>query len=271
MRGMKGEKVGIVCCSNPRAFSEKPDILRLCDTLSSMGMIPCPGPYLYGGTAQERGESLMDFYRDPEIRRIFDISGGDMANEILPYLDFEEIASSKKLFWGYSDLTVILNAILARTRCCSVLYQIRNLLGPFGEKQRRDFSLDAPLFDFQVRFIRGSHMKGIMAGGNIRCLLKLAGTPYWPDMQGKILFLESWHGLVPQMITFLSQLSQMGVFDQVSGILLGTFTQMQEESASPSIEDLVCSFAGNLPVAKTEQIGHGADSKALMIGQEMEF
>ena len=32
-------------------------------------------------------------------------------------------------------------------------------------------------------------MEGIVVGGNIRCLLKLAGTPYWPDMREKILLL----------------------------------------------------------------------------------
>lgn len=35
-------------------------------------------------------------------------------------------------------------------------------------------------------------MQGIVVGGNIRCLLKLAGTEYWPDMNGKILLLESF-------------------------------------------------------------------------------
>ena len=37
-------------------------------------------------------------------------------------------------------------------------------------------------------------MEGIVVGGNIRCLLKLAGTPYWPDMREKILLLESFGG-----------------------------------------------------------------------------
>lgn len=36
----------------------------------------------------------MDFYKDDTIRIIFDISGGDIANEILSYLDYEQIAKS---------------------------------------------------------------------------------------------------------------------------------------------------------------------------------
>ena len=58
-------------------------------------------------------------------------------------------------------------------------------------------------------------------------------------MTGKILLLESRSGKVPQMITFLSQLKQLGVFDKVSGILLGTFTEMESEKCTPTIEELV--------------------------------
>ena len=62
-----------------------------------------------------------------------------MSNELLPYLDFEVIRNSEKSFYGYSDLTTILNAIYAKTGKEAVLYQIRNLLYRHGEVQRRDF------------------------------------------------------------------------------------------------------------------------------------
>ena len=115
-------------------------------------------------------------------------------------------------------------------------------------------------------------MKGILVGGNIRCLLKLAGTEYWPDMHGKILLLESLGGLVPQMTTYLNQLKQIGVFDQINGILLGTFTKMEEEKAVPSMVELVKRYAGiELPIARTDEIGHRTNAKGIVIGQEMEF
>lgn len=115
-------------------------------------------------------------------------------------------------------------------------------------------------------------MQGIVVGGNIRCLLKLAGTPYWPDMNGKILLLESLGGLVPQMTAYLNQLKQIGVFEQINGILLGTFTKMEEEKAYPSMPELVKRYAGKeLPIAKTNEIGHSANAKAIVIGKEMNF
>ena len=104
-------------------------------------------------------------------------------------------------------------------------------------------------------------------GGNIRCLLKLAGTPYWPNMNEKILLLESLGGEVPQMVTFLNQLKQMGVFEKINGILLGTFTTMEKNACTPDIVTLVKQHAGeNIPIAVTKEIGHGVDSKAVVIG-----
>ncbi len=113
-------------------------------------------------------------------------------------------------------------------------------------------------------------MHGIVVGGNIRCLLKLAGTEYWPDMNQKILLLESLNGGVPQMVTYLNQLKQIGAFDKINGILLGTFTKMEELQSSPSIVDLVKQYAGSdMPVAETKEIGHGISSKGIVIGEEI--
>ncbi len=126
-----GDKIAIVGCSNGRPPESREAIRQLKNVLEEMGLRPVFGEYLYAGrsvvsgTGAQRAGALMDFYRDPEIKAIFDISGGDVANEILPYLDFEVIARSGKQFWGYSDLTVILNAIYAKTGKTSVLYQIR--------------------------------------------------------------------------------------------------------------------------------------------------
>lgn len=115
-------------------------------------------------------------------------------------------------------------------------------------------------------------MKGIVVGGNIRCLLKLAGTPYWPNMKDKILLLESRSGGADRMTACLSQLEQMGVFEQIKGIFLGTFTEMEMKQSQPGIETLVKEMAGNkIPIAKTQEIGHGTDSKRLFIGEYAEF
>lgn len=275
----KGSKTAIVCCSNGQSLASGASIDKLERILLELGLVPVFSRHIYeaysvfSGSGKERAASLMEAYRDDDIKAIFDISGGDIANEILPYLDYEQIAQTDKQFWGYSDLTTVINAIYTKTGKSSVLYQVKNLIYEDEGRQIQNFSNTIfqngnELFSFEYHFVQQEQMQGIVVGGNIRCLLKLAGTEYWPDMNGKILLLESRGGEVPQMVAYLNQLKQMGVFEQINGILLGTFTRMKERKSSPDIVELVKQYAGErLPVAITDEIGHGVDSKGIRIGK----
>jgi len=116
-------------------------------------------------------------------------------------------------------------------------------------------------------------MEGIVVGGNVRCFLKLSGTEYMPDFDGKILFLESLGGDVPKMTTYLTQYKQMGIFKKVKGIILGSYTEMEREKYSPSIEEIIKEILNNpnMPVLKTNEIGHGKDSKCIIIGERIKI
>lgn len=280
MNGCK-TKVGIVACSNGQRLEYAEQIKTLEMTLLSMNLQPVFSDYIYekesvfSGTAKERADALMQMYKDEDITEIFDISGGDIANGILPYLDYDIIANRDKRFWGYSDLTTVNNAIYAKTGKTSVLYQVKNLVWDTTGKQISDFQntmLDEKkdLFDLSYRFLQQDKMQGVVVGGNIRCFLKLAGTEYMPDLTHKILLLESLGGTVAQMETYLCQLKQLGAFEKVAGILLGTFTEMEKQQCEPTMEMLVRNIVGQkLPIAVTKDIGHGTNSKAIVIGQAL--
>lgn len=276
-----GDKIGIVCCSNGQKHTYEEKIKQLENILETIGLHPVFSDCIYekndvfSGTAKERADALMRFYKDDEIKGIFDISGGDVANGILPYLDYDMIVNSSKMFWGYSDLTTVINAIYAKTGKPSVLYQIKNLMYDKKEEQIVDFCNTTmhnkkDLFQLNYRFLQQNKMQGIVVGGNIRCFLKLAGTEYMPALEGKILLLESFSGTVAKIETYLCQLQQMGAFDKVAGIVLGTFTEMEQEKCIPTVEELIKKIAGkDMPIAVTRNIGHGTDSKAIVIGQEI--
>ncbi len=158
-----------------------------------------------------------------------------------------------------------------------MLYQICNLVYDHAEEQREHFNNmvfgdTKELFQFPYTFLQGEAMNGVIVGGNVRCFLKLAGTAYFPALTDKILLLESFGGTVPQMLTYFSQLQQLGAFEQARGILLGTFTQMEQESCKPDVWTLLKSFVPqDLPVVRTTLIGHGTDSRAVLVGEYREF
>ena len=276
-----GDTVALVCCSNGQREEFREQNRQLTKVLQSFGLLVWESPYLYAektvfpADAKTRAEILMDCYRNPSIRAIFDISGGDIANEILDFLDFSVIADHPKPLFGYSDLTCLLHAVHAKTGQKVFLYQVKNLVYEDAERQQKWFTHTflengRDLFETDYRFLQGDRISGVVLGGNARCLLKLAGTPYWPDFTGKILFLEALGGGVAQMTDYLSHYRQLGVFDEVRGVLLGTFTNLEKSGETPRMEELILRFVGKtMPVAKTQQIGHGSDSRCLCIGGQI--
>ncbi|MBN1039183.1 LD-carboxypeptidase [Clostridium botulinum] len=280
----KGDKVGIIACSNGVDKSMELKMNELKRTLNFIGLNVIFSNTIYkkysvfNGSGKERANELMKLFEDRSIKAIFDISGGDLANGILEYLDFDTIKKNSKLFFGYSDLSVVINALYAKSNIKMYLYQIRNLIGDNSEIQIKNFietfmEDKKSLFDFKYEWIQGESIEGTVIGGNIRCFLKLAGTEYMPNFKDKILLLESLSGEVAKMTTYLTHYKQLGVFKEIKGIILGNFTEMENKQYSPSIIELVKEIVNdeNMPIVKTKEIGHGPDSKCIIIGENIEL
>ncbi|WP_081092178.1 S66 family peptidase [Clostridium perfringens] len=281
----KGDKIGIISCSNGLSIKNKNTIDELKLNLKSLDIEMVEGDTLYAkeynlfsGTGEEKARALEKLFLDKDIKMIFDISGGDLANEVLDFLDFNLIKENPKPFFGYSDLTVLLNAIYSQCHITTYNYQLRNLIGKFKEEQMQNFKASfiegkEDIFNLDYKWINGSHLEGIVVGGNIRCLLKLAGTKYMPDFKDKILFLESFSGNSAKMVTYITQYKNLGVFNEVKGIILGEFTEMERENLKPDIVEILKRVIGeiNIPILKTRNLGHGADAKCIPIGKYLIF
>ena len=274
-----GDKIALVVCSNGKNIEDKDRLEKLKSILVEMGLVPIFTKYIYrdkygnGEKAQVRAEELMSFYKNKEIKAIFDISGGDIANEVLDYLDYDVIKRNYKPFFGYSDLTTILNALKSKTNEVNFLYQILNIIE--NDKIRENFEStffrnNQTLFDVNWRFLQGSSVEGEVIGGNIRCFLKLAGTQYLPDTHNKVLFIEGLGTSVEGLVTHLAQLKQIGVFDKISGLLIGTFTKIEQGISVEELFELIQEYIpSSLSVAKTQEVGHAKNSKALKIGEKI--
>ena len=281
----KGDKIGIISCSNGLSIKNKNLIDELKLNLKSLDIDMVEGDTLYAkeynlfsGTGEEKARALEKLFLDKDIKMIFDISGGDLANEVLEFLDFNLIKENPKPFFGYSDLTVLLNAIYSQCHITTYNYQLRNLIGKFKEEQMQNFKAyfiegKEDIFNLDYKWINGSHLEGIVVGGNIRCLLKLAGTKYMTNFKDKILFLESFSGNSAKMVTYITQYKNLGVFNEVKGIILGEFTEMERENLKPDIVEILKRVIGeiNIPILKTRDLGHGADAKCIPIGKYLIF
>ncbi|MFV4979224.1 LD-carboxypeptidase [Lactobacillus delbrueckii] len=275
-------KVALVGCSNPLKAAYRPVVDQLVKILEDRGLEVVVSQFLTDDTLIGRGEKrareLESFFLDPEMAHIFDISGGDLANTVLGHLDLDQIKDSQAVFYGYSDLTTILTA-LAKNGNEAVNFQLRNCLvnkdllkSGYFDRLLAGKEAAKELDELEVTFVRGSEMVGPVYGGNLRCLLKLAGTPYWPDFTGSILLLEAYRGQPELVASLLEQCWETGIFNQISGVLLGTFSELDKlkESQLPA-EILLDLLPAHVPIAKTEFIGHRPDAKAIRLGQECVF
>lgn len=278
----ENDTIGLISCSNGLNIDMQDKINDLVSLLNSMKLKVVLSKAIYinldGLTldAHFRAKELMNLYNNQDIKAIFDLSGGDLCNEVLDYLNYTDILNAKKTFIGYSDLTVILNSLYTKTSLANFNYQLRNLVREDGINQHKYF-IRTFLEDYDMiqnlnyKFIKGQYMDGIAIGGNIRCFLKLAGTEYMPSFEHKILFLEALSGDINKISTFITQYKQIGAFDKIKGLIIGTFTEMEKSYNNLELENFFLEkFKDyNFPIVKTSELGHNPDSKAIPIGKKI--
>jgi muramoyltetrapeptide carboxypeptidase len=119
------------------------------------------------------------------------------------------------------------------------------------------------------RNVHSGRAEGRLLGGNLRCLLKLAGTPYWPDFSGAILFIESY-GFEPAYFdAMFHTLHQMRTFDQINGMLIGYIDGLDNQpDALLSVQDVLKNGIGEpaFPVLKACDFGHNCPNTMLPVG-----
>ncbi|AIQ35636.1 peptidase S66 [Paenibacillus sp. FSL R5-0345] len=274
-----GNKVGLIACSDGVKVENLTKVEELIRIMNSFGLEVVISNTLFrrngyfSGSPKERAAELNLLFKNNEIRAIFDISGGDSANQILEYLDYDNIRLHPKPFFGMSDLSVILNALYTQSNAKSYHYQLMTLVSSDGAEQqaafyRTFFEGHNDLYDFKYHWIRGNQMSGIVIGGNIRCFLKLAGTNYFPDPSNQILFLESLSGRANKIVSLFAQLQQVRTFDKCAGVILGSFTELERYNEFSIVEEYLKEIS-RIPIVKTNEIGHGSDSKCLIIGENI--
>lgn len=263
----KRDTVALVALSNPRNIKEKTRITDLVSKLESMGLSVIVSSYLYTKNAseetiKEKANEVNSFF-EKNIKAIFDISGGDYANSVLEYLDYENIEKSKTIFFGYSDLTVIINALYEKSNKYSYLYQVMNILDDIQEKLFTD-----TFFKNNNKLISHSNSNKTILGGNIRCVLKLVGTEYFPDVTDKILLLESMSGNLNRIETYFRQLKQMKIFENIDSIILGQFTELDKTQPELNLIKILKKYTPtNIQITRNTDIGHSIDSKVIIIGK----
>jgi muramoyltetrapeptide carboxypeptidase LdcA involved in peptidoglycan recycling len=76
-----------------------------------------------GPSLKARIDDIDDAILDETVDIVMSAIGGYSSAELIPFLDYDKISRSQKIFCGFSDVSVLLNTITVRS-------QIQTLLGP---------------------------------------------------------------------------------------------------------------------------------------------
>jgi muramoyltetrapeptide carboxypeptidase len=97
---------------------------------------------------------------------------------------------------------------------------------------------------------------------------RLLGTPFMPELEGAILLLEDVGERPYRLDRMWMHLQLAGVFRQVSGIVLGSFTACEERDETYTSQDVLreLAVATGLPCAAGFPIGHGDSNEPVPLG-----
>jgi len=267
----KGDTIGIVSPSSPLTKS----IDSAIDYLQKLGFKLKFGAHFenknrfLAGSDDERAEDLMVFFEDPAVKAIIASRGGQGSQRLLPLLDYTIIAKNPKILVGFSDTTALQLGLLKKTGLVSYTgYTLTIPLTPLIQESFLSCVMNRPYLIKGGESVNCGVVEGELVGGNLSLLTSLMGTPYEPDFRKKILLLEDV-GIEPLNIDrMISHLDLAGVFQQVSGIIMGQFTYcISIESDAGTIDDVIneWTFGFKVPCIKNFPYSHGQNSCVLPI------
>ncbi|KAJ3371470.1 hypothetical protein HDU91_005184 [Kappamyces sp. JEL0680] len=242
------------------------------------------------GKVELRVLDLLEAFADPSVDGILTTIGGFQSNQLLELLDWDVIRSNPKVFMGYSDITCLSNAMLAKAglvtfsgphfstfgmqlECEYTIASLETFLlqsTPMewitiqpsvrwrNDVWYRDPSLINVFDNKGLECVRPGKAQGMIIGGNVDVLNLLRGTPYFPHpSKDFILFLEATgdvtHVQFDQLLQALLYIP--GFASRLKGLVVGRFEVASKLDARKL--EKICSIKRQL--TETTPIVYGAD------------
>lgn len=238
---------------------------------------------------EDRVKDLEAAFRDKNVKAILTVIGGYNSNQLLQYINYNVIKENPKILCGYSDITILLDSIYAKT---GLITYYGPHFSSFGMKNGFDYTLEyfrkmfmnsEDKIDIQPAekwsndswfkeqekrtfiqneghlVINEGEAEGEIVGGNLCTLNLLQGTEYMPDLENKILFLED-DGLVGKafLMEFDRDLqSLLHTIKKVQGIVIGRAERNCEMTEDKWIKLIKNKIELNgIPVIANVDFGH---------------
>ncbi len=241
------------------------------------------------GTDAERLADLTEALLDETSTGVFCVRGGYGTMRLLSQIDYVQLQGKPKVLVGYSDITALHMALwrhsgwvgfhgpmLGEAFSTASLIGLQALLfAPTSGHSLLPTEVVGPVFSEPNPYVLSSGTaEGIVLGGNLSVLTALLGTPYFPDLRGCIVCLEEVNESPYALDRLLTQWDLAGIWSQVRGIALGTFSGCDISENDPdyadraSLYEVLSAHFSNLsiPVVYGLPFGHVPHNMAFPIG-----
>ena len=277
-----GDTVALVAPASATFQTVDLEIAR--ESLEALGLKVKTGGHLLdrhgylAGQDRDRAADINRYFADTDVRAVLPIRGGWGSSRLLPHLDFDLIRRNPKIVLGFSDITALLLAVHAKTRL--VVFHGPNGIGRWDEfsvgwVKRVLFDGEAATMEnprekgefltqteHRIQTITPGTARGRLLGGNLTVLTAIIGSPYVPDWDNTILFLEDVGEDIYRVDRMMTTLKLAGVLSKIRGFVFGTCSECEpgEGFGSLTLEEV---FADHIRPLKIPA-WHGA-----MIGHRM--
>lgn len=275
-----GSKIALVA---PARKVAEDDIAFAVEYIRQRGFVPIYDERLFlthnqfAGNDEQRASVLQHYLDADDIDAIMCVRGGYGTVRIIDRLDFDKFLQKPKWIVGYSDVTVL----HAKMQSLGIesLHATMPINFQDNSKQALDTLFDA-LCGKEIKYDLPqqtldilSTMQGEVVGGNISVLYSLLGSDIFPDVEGKVLFLEDLDEYLYHIDRMMMAFQRAGIFDKIGGLIIGGLTKMHdnaipfgmtaEKIISEKIKDK------NIPTVFNFPAGHINDNRAIILGRRV--
>lgn len=289
---LKNSTIGLICPS--WGFDDYKPVKQVVVYLTKLGFKVKLGKFLqirspyYKYLSKYDNQKINDFisfWNDDEIDALFCLRGGYGTLRLLKFLDQYKLKNTRKIFLGFSDITVLLLYIYSRFNLITFhgpLLGVNFLKNKYTPKNSTQALclwslLCSPKLTFSYSskkdgsIIYGGKAKGKLVGGNLTSICSMLGAKrsYLPSFKNSILFLEDYDEEPYRIDRFLTQLDNAGVFSEVKGILFCSFEKCgfkNKKEVLKLLKEKIKKY--KIPAIYGFPVGHGKQNYTLPIGVE---
>ncbi|MBP5531674.1 MAG: LD-carboxypeptidase [Lentisphaeria bacterium] len=214
-------------------------------------------------------DRLADFYaawNDPEVDMIICVRGGRGSEELLKNLDWSKLQKRPELYFqGYSDVTLITGALLAKGYGHPVAGPmaggLSGLRDPFIAEMKAMYHGEA-VGPYKLKALVPGDCSGLPLTGHLERLTRLAGADFRPDTKGRIIFIESVRATPELIREQLQTLIDRKFFDGAAGVVLCQFVKCGKAAeVNAVLEEFAPKFG--VPVYRGFPFGHSSRCAAI--------